>query len=668
MVDVFREVRRVLRADGTLWLNLGDSYASGEVGRVDAGRGVDKQFASKYDDAQAPRAERRIKQVTGLKPKDLCGIPWRVAFALQADGWYLRSDIVWCLSGGTRLYARTQKGDMPASLKDLVRLDPATVKLWNGERWTQVLGWHRSESRGEPLEVELASGERIGCTPGHIWPTQRGNVRADELTPGDVLQTARLPQPETPDAPRFLPDAEVGWLVGRYLADGSMSGDTVQIACHANEAEDVRSRAGGVAVALHGSAVAHRTKGYAATVNLNGPLTAALVRGYVYGSNARTKGLTSRVWRRSDDFLRALLVGYLEGDGHYDEKNDRWRLGFTRNDRLAADLRTLAARLGLPLRLSIGTTTGFGKTWPVYHGQVRLTPERQRSEYGRVVAVRRSKGREFWDVEVEDDPHLFALASGVLTHNSKQNPMPESVTDRPTKAHEYVFLLTRSPRYFFDQEAVREKYQDGPGLTGGAYSPPGQSPHGNARGPDGRRVTRVLGADGSIQHRDGERWPNGGRNIRSVWEIATQPYAEAHFATFPEALVERCVKAGCPELVCGTCGKARERVTVKEPRIHKGDSGRTNAQGTVQRGKRADGKAIGTVMRERFEAGYDITESWSDCGHDNYQPGVVLDPFMGSGTTALVARTLGRRSIGVELSPEYAALAAKRLSQLSLLA
>jgi DNA modification methylase len=186
---------------------------------------------------------------------------------------------------------------------------------------------------------------------------------------------------------------------------------------------------------------------------------------------------------------------------------------------------------------------------------------------------------------------------------SKPNPMPESVTDRPTKAHEYVFLLTRSPRYFFDQEAVRERYSDAgrewwnePATTpenpnrkdgGGVTSRP-------ARGPDGRRVTRVAGADGSIQHRDGERWPNGGRNVRSVWEIATQPYPEAHFATFPEALPERCIKAGCP-----------------------------------------DG-------------------------------GTVLDPFMGSGTTALVARRLGRKSVGIELNSEYAKLCARRLQQLSL--
>lgn len=92
MVEVFREVRRVLADDGTLWLNLGDSYASGEVGRHDGynptragGSGTNKPFGS--------RQQRRLQ--TGLKPKDLVGIPWRVAFALQADGWWLRQDIIW---------------------------------------------------------------------------------------------------------------------------------------------------------------------------------------------------------------------------------------------------------------------------------------------------------------------------------------------------------------------------------------------------------------------------------------------------------------------------------------------------------------------------------------------------------------------------------------------
>jgi DNA modification methylase len=206
---------------------------------------------------------------------------------------------------------------------------------------------------------------------------------------------------------------------------------------------------------------------------------------------------------------------------------------------------------------------------------------------------------------------------------AKPNPMPESVTDRPTKSHEQVFLLTRSKSYFYDAEAVREAFapaseeryryafggkkaedlhrQDAAGPGGNRTAPigkrtfPGMPPEAD-RGPDGRRVTTVQGGEGSLQHRDGERWPNAGRNLRSVWELPTEPFPEAHFATYPQALVERCIKAG----------------------TRLGD--------------------------------------------------VVMDPFGGSGTTALVARRLGRKSLLIELNPDYAEMSARRLSQLSLLA
>jgi DNA modification methylase len=102
MVAVFREVRRVLRADGTLWLNLGDSYASSPPGNTTKGvsgsstlHGVNGESGRYRETLDAGHATKRNTVVSGLKPKDLVGIPWRVAFALQADGWYLRSDIIW---------------------------------------------------------------------------------------------------------------------------------------------------------------------------------------------------------------------------------------------------------------------------------------------------------------------------------------------------------------------------------------------------------------------------------------------------------------------------------------------------------------------------------------------------------------------------------------------
>tara|TARA_B100000686_G_scaffold153767_1_gene161221 strand:+ start:128 stop:1096 length:969 start_codon:yes stop_codon:yes gene_type:complete len=99
MVEVFSEVRRVLRTDGTLWLNYGDSYSGGKTGRADTS-GDDaerraKQYGSGTGPGNGPREYKQRATAPGLKPKDLCGIPWRVAFALQADGWYLRQDIIW---------------------------------------------------------------------------------------------------------------------------------------------------------------------------------------------------------------------------------------------------------------------------------------------------------------------------------------------------------------------------------------------------------------------------------------------------------------------------------------------------------------------------------------------------------------------------------------------
>jgi DNA modification methylase len=225
---------------------------------------------------------------------------------------------------------------------------------------------------------------------------------------------------------------------------------------------------------------------------------------------------------------------------------------------------------------------------------------------------------------------------------AKPNPMPESVTDRPTKAHEYVFLLTKQPRYWFDQEAVRE-------------------PH--------VRLWDPATPNGSINMRSREARgiePNpAGRNIRSVWEIVTQPYPEAHFATYPQELVRRCLLAGCPEWVCGTCGKARERIvaaTGADNKRNREDVG----DWIKHKGGNADGKR--SLSGATYKPQRAATGEWSDCGHDNYQPGTVLDPFMGSGTTALVARQHGRHSIGIELNADYCQLAARRLSQQTLLA
>lgn len=198
------------------------------------------------------------------------------------------------------------------------------------------------------------------------------------------------------------------------------------------------------------------------------------------------------------------------------------------------------------------------------------------------------------------------LRADIIWH--KPNAMPECVKDRPTKAHEYVFLLAKQPRYFYDARAIMEpaKARNEHDFTGQGYKAPGQAlqrgsrkPSGWDAGPGNHR--KLVGRypqkkqDGYGRRHEGfnDRYFSGPmpvwRNKRSVWEINTQAFPGAHFATFPEKLVEPCILAGS-------------------------------------------------------------------------RPGdAVLDPFCGSGTVGVVCARLGREFTGIELKPEYAAMAEARL-------
>lgn len=161
------------------------------------------------------------------------------------------------------------------------------------------------------------------------------------------------------------------------------------------------------------------------------------------------------------------------------------------------------------------------------------------------------------------------LRQDIIWH--KPNPMPESVKDRCTKSHEYIFLLSKSPKYYFDNEAIKEDAVTPAGTKGAKGSVKRQQQKGvNARPPE----YAVY---------------NGKRNKRDVWSVTVKPYKGAHFAVYPTDLIEPCIKAGCPE------------------------------------------------------------------------NGIVLDPFMGSGTTAMVAKQNNRQYLGCELNSDYAQLQQERI-------
>ena len=225
----------------------------------------------------------------------------------------------------------------------------------------------------------------------------------------------------------------------------------------------------------------------------------------------------------------------------------------------------------------------------------------------------------------------------------KPNPLPESVRDRTTRTHEFVYMLTKARRYFYDQESVREPAQSGPSdvrkmiekldRIGGKHKDL-IDPLSKASAATNIGQKRAVGVPGT-------------RNLRSVWSIPTQPYRGSHFATFPESLVDRCVLVGTSLFgCCPKCGAPWERVVERE------------SVGDLRYGRRRfdgmEGRSVYPAMPpERLQP---VTVGWRStcwCGLREPVPCRVFDPFVGSGTVVQVARRHGRQGYGVDLSRVY---------------
>jgi DNA modification methylase len=454
MVAVFREVRRVLRSDGTVWLNLGDSYAAGASGGKQRGfrEGLSEQGLSSWSTRE--EYGRVATAVSGLKPKDLVGIPWRVAFALQADGWYLRSDIIWA-----------KPNPMPESVSDRpTKSHEYVFLLTKGPRY-----YFDADAVREPHTDSTLARVEYGLKHRH------------------------------PDGVGIgIPPVDTERMGERFANPG--------------------------------------------------------------GRNIRT------VWTIAE----AEEAGY--------EVVDRQ---------------------------------------PCPCGQC-------------------------------DHEYLVARER----------------VDRPEASHEYLFLLTKSGRYYFDADAVREPSLD----AYGGGTPVGAGRH------DGP----------SFSGRPTEYERGTGRNIRSVWTIATQPYPGAHFATFPRKLVEPCILAGTSERgVCPECGAPWTRVVERlatsgrtavngagngelAANARFGDSASVTAgwqppavePSAIDRygtGEAGVHRKIGGEYQRWLDEHPKETTGWTGpCQHEGDPvPAVVLDPFAGSGTTGVVAQALGRRAVLVDLNGEY---------------
>lgn len=235
---------------------------------------------------------------------------------------------------------------------------------------------------------------------------------------------------------------------------------------------------------------------------------------------------------------------------------------------------------------------------------------------------------------------------------SKPNPMPESITDRPTKSHEYLFLMAKGERYYYDNDAIREPYKPNT-LT--RRSSGDKSHVGDRRGshqPAARNGVRPPNVAGRQDHGYVGANP-AGRNRRSVWTITTARFSDAHFATFPEELVEPCILAGTSEGgCCAACGAPRRRV-VERPESPAVAPSSIDRFGTGDAGTH---RKIGGAYQAWLEANPSRTVGWKPtcvCEGAAVSPCTVLDCFSGSATTGAVALRLGRHYVGIELNPAY---------------
>jgi DNA modification methylase len=503
MVGVFREVRRVLRADGTLWLNMGDSYATrgGAVGRSPGGGEQGERFLRQGHINTQPNR----MPLKGFKPKDLILMPARIALALQSDGWWLRSEIVWA-----------KPNPMPESVTD------------------------RPTSAHEKVFL-LSKSARYFYDSEAVREKTSGDWRGSEFDTGKT---------------------------GVHQLDRSQS------------------------------AASRKSKGgrYRGNAEENTQAVQPMRGDPAQGSLLPEKGRITRTCLQA--------VRQSAGDG------------------LAGD--------------ESGTRKiSGGKSF-------------------------RSGGGE--------DQAIFCNTEGQGGNQTETGSSPSPGTKDHLDA-------------------------DSGGMAGNTGTPPNE-----VCVLSGRRLTVDAGScnpdqQGGAPHDDEhcssvqtlqqpEEGQVAGRNLRNVWNIATQPYPDAHFATFPTALVEPCIKAGTSEKgCCPECGAPWVREVEKERTFESG-SGRAGNMPNGKNGPNLQGGGE-TLDIRRGPVVHSITTGWSpscEClifedeneaaewganenGPQNPLPCTVLDPFAGSGTTGLVADRLGRHAILIELNPKYSTLAEKRIAQ-----
>lgn len=591
--------------------------------RVDAVDDAWDQFASFSDyDAFTQRwlagCRRVLKESGTLWVMGSYHNIFRVGTVLMNLGYWILNDVVWikCLAGSTELFCTINDRPIITSIKDLQRIDPQAnqIRLPSYDDqgkfiWADMVGIRETE-KARGLRIQCEDGSWVECSLEHRFPVLRQGeiqfVEAQALTAEDtLLQLRRFEMPHVIESEGI--DQAFGEFIGWYLAEGNHldAGDGIRLSMSVDERPQAEAL---LALIQRKFGIVGRIYVYDNRLVLNfaSRFIAALVDRFVRGQDAKSKRLTQEAFFYGTSFLRGVLSGYLQGDGGWDALNNRWRLGFCRNEGLLTDLRVICRLTGQRLHAAYGVVPYQRGQAEIIRGEVRNDVEQwsyvtlgdiglparrhfsvsqrhslksMRANYKlltrknpssvmpevaeqvlhgdlqpvKIRAIIPGTLRAFYDLALANGTnHVFALANGLLSHNS--NPMPNFRGVRLTNAHETLIWAKKSreqKRYTFNYQALKLMNED--------------------------------------------------KQMRSDWRLPICTGSErlksdgvkAHATQKPEALLQRII-LGC---------------------TNPGD--------------------------------------------------IILDPFFGTGTTGAVAKKLQRHYVGIEQESEYVELAQERLSRIT---
>ena len=606
MVAVFAEVRRVLRRDGTFWVNLGDGYHSRNRGGYhrDGERGykggpiqMGNIGSLRRAGADGP-ASNRLAQ-TGLKAKDLMMMPARVALALQADGWWIRSEITWC-----------KPSPMPESVQGS-RWERHWITIKEYEKLSRLPSFIRADEGSRPALSNLSESQGEGISTNGSLPNSAPEI-SGQPQGADHYQS-------TGTAPGYKGKEAVGESIpirpaqqSQIHSDSEGTGGEGAVAApvaEQSQREGVRRRSASAPQDESAMALTQARDRSSLSSDTQGQSGS---RGHVRTSQG-AEGAESWV---SDDAGMA-------GDPTSEQ--------------------------GPLFLLQTASETDDGSRNTTEQGRTAHDEQRR----GGLPALQLAEERPNTPSLVEcpgcakcavNDGFILRISAG-----------------RPTSATEKIYLLTRSSRYFYDLDAERVAFAAPERDQAAARRARAIESHKSMPTAE-RNGIRPAKQEGHRRRHAGfnERWDeaeaNGsaptGRNLWNYWIIPPEPFRDAHFATFPSELPRRCISLGTSAKgVCAACGAPWVRVVERTGHIN----GREPAHVPLNSPTKTDSTGWQPTTR--------ATDSWRpSCKHEaEIVPATVLDPFAGSGTTLLAAIRMERSAIGIELNPAYVEMARKRI-------